>query len=184
MSDYLAVATLSFARRLKGGFLARSAPGLPFLMREGAHVALVPPVLDAPRNVTVARIENLKPDSAEVWFHEVEDLNVAEALSGRTCLMKRSDIDAAPSLFERDWRGWVVYDVREGRIGVVEAAEILPSQILLTVAREVDDAGDPSIGEAPDSAQARCLIPLVEELCVEKDEDERRLVMDLPAGLW
>ncbi len=183
MSDYLAVATLSFARRLKGGFVARSVPRLPFLMREGAHVFLVPPVLDAPRNVTVARIENLKADSAEIWFHEVEDPSVAEALSGRTCLMKRSEIDAVPLSFERDWRGWTVYDVRMGKIGVVEASEILPSQVLLTVARDKGDEGEPSADGESESVRPSCLVPLVEELCVEKDERERRLVMDLPAGL-
>lgn len=172
MREWIDVATLAHTKNLDGGLVARAASGLPLLLSEGARVALVPPVLDAPRDVTVARVAPRSKGEALVFFEEVTAAEVAEQLVGCHCLMRRAEVDpallreAAPSL--PSWEGWSVHDVRAGYVGEVTDVEDRPLQPLLAVAR-------------PDGATA--LIPLVDEFVVSVDEDARRIELDCPAGL-
>ncbi|WP_165048054.1 MULTISPECIES: ribosome maturation factor RimM [unclassified Adlercreutzia] len=171
MRSWIDVATLAHTKNLNGGLVARAASGLPLLLSEGARVALVPPVLDAPRDVTVARISPRSEGEALVFFEEVETADVAELLVGCHCLMRRDEVDLPSPDAASDlpsWEGWSVHDVRAGRVGEVEAVEDRPLQPLLVVARA---GGSPA------------LVPLVEEFVVRIDEDARRIELDCPAGL-
>ena len=94
MESYLDVATLTGKKNLDGRLVAKSAPGLPFLLTEGMQVRLVPPVLDAPRSVKVASVSAVDDGCAVVAFSEVTDASVAEALVGCHCLVGRSALGA------------------------------------------------------------------------------------------
>lgn len=171
MRAWADVAYLATTKNLNGGLVARSAAGLPFLLSEGLRVALVPPRLDAPRDVTVASVQMRGDDEALVFFDEVDDAATAQALVGCHVLAPRDAFDPAdlePAGEWPSWEGWEVVDAQAGAVGGVAGVEELPLQSLLVVAR-------------PDGSEA--LIPLVDEFIVAVDEDARRIDVALPAGL-
>lgn len=171
MRAWIDVAELAHIKNLNGGLVARCAAGLPFLLREGMELALVPPVLDAPRNVTVESVQMRTDYEALVFFEEVRDADTAEALVGCHCLAKRSEVESDLEEESSDlpsWEGWKVFDAAEGYVGVVSSIDDRPYQPLLVVERE-------GRGEA--------LIPLVEEFLVSVDEEARRIDMKLASGL-
>ncbi len=171
MRTWIDIACLAQTKNINGGLVARSAAGLPFLLSEGMRVALVPPVLDAPRSVTVESLQMRGSHEAVVFFEEVPDANTAEMLVGCHCLVRRVEVAEELAELESDlpsWEGWQVFDEAAGFVGEVLDIEDRPLQPLLIVAREgAEDA----------------LIPLVEEFIVSLDEDACRLDMRLPAGL-
>lgn len=171
MSAWIDIATLAHTKNLNGGLVARSASGLPFLMEEGMELALVPPVLDAPRNVTVGSVVMRGEDQAHVRFDEVSNAHVAEMLVGCRCLVLRDEVqelldewDDVPS-----WDGWSVRDERIGALGVVGRIEDRPVQPLLVVERE---------------GGAELLVPLVDEFVIEVDEAARSITLSCPDGLF
>lgn len=171
MRAWIDIATLAHTKNLNGGLVARSAAGLPFLLREGMSLALVPPVLDAPRNVTVESLQMRGDSEALVFFEEVTDADVAEALVGCHCLARRNEVELSDFEDARgflSWEGWRVFDAAEGYVGIVSAIDDRPYQPLLVVARE--GASD-------------ALIPLVEDFLVSVDEEEKRIDMKLASGL-
>lgn len=171
MRAWADVAYLATTKNLNGGLVARSAAGLPFLLSEGLSVALVPPRLDAPRNVTVASVQMRGDDEALVFFDEVSDAATAQALVGCHVLAPRDAFDPADLEPEGEWpswEGWEVVDAAAGAVGAVAGVEELPLQSLLVV-------------ERPDGSEA--LIPLVDEFIVAVDEDARRIDVALPDGL-
>lgn len=171
MRTWIDIACLAYTKNINGGLVARSAAGLPLLLFEGMEVALVPPVLDAPRNVTVESLQMRNDGEAVVFFKEVKDPNIAEALVGCHCLVRRSEIADELAELEADlpsWEGWQVRDAAAGFVGEVVEIEDRPLQPLLVVSRE-------------DGSEV--LIPLVEDFIVSIDEDACLIDMDLPAGL-
>lgn len=173
MRAWIDVATLARTKNIKGGLVARAASGLPFLLEAGDRVALVPPVLDAPRNVCVESVSPSGPDEGVVRFREVTDADTAEALVGCHCLLRRDEVDLDFLDDEDDlpsWEGWEVFDAHAGKVGIVEAVEDRPLQPLLVVGR----------ADAPGSS---VLIPLAEEFIVDVDEDLRLIKLDCPSGL-
>ena len=171
MRTWIDIACLAHTKNVNGGLVARSAAGLPFLLSEGMEVALVPPVLDAPRTVTVESLQMRSDHEAVVFFEEVPDVGTAEMLIGCHCLVRRAEVADELAELESDlpsWEGWSVFDVREGFVGEVLDIEDRPLQPLLVVKRE--DAED-------------VLIPLVEDFIVAIDEDALRIDMRLPLGL-
>lgn len=171
MRTWIDIASLAHTKNINGGLVARCAAGLPFLLSEGMKLALVPPVLDAPREVTVESLQMRTDYEAVVFFEEVEDAGTAEALVGCHCLVRRADV--ADSLLELEselpsWEGWQVHDVAAGFVGRVVEIEDRPLQPLLVVERE---------------GGAEALIPLVEDFIIAIDEEALRIDMQLPAGL-
>lgn len=170
MRAWANVAELAKTKNLTGGLVARSAPGLPFLLREGLEVAFVPPQIDAPRRARVASVQDAGRGSYLVLFEGVDSIDVAERLAGCSCLVRRSDVPEAALAGEAEGlEGFEVHDASSGFVG--EVAEVVenPGQTLLSV-RRGDGARD-------------VLVPLVEAFVVGIDEDARRLDMDLPEGL-
>lgn len=171
MRGWVDIAYLAKPKNLNGRLVARGASGLPAVLHPGLEVALVPPVLDAPRRVTVAEVQETSDNEALVQFHEVGDLSVAERLAGCRCLVREADVDLA--LLEEaddlpDWEGWRVEDERAGFVGEVAAVDDRAMQPLLVVHR--DGAAD-------------ALVPLVDEFVVAVDEDARLIRLCCPDGL-
>lgn len=171
MREWIDIAELAHTKNLNGGLVARSAAGLPLLLSEGMELALVPPVLDAPRRVTVESLRFRDDFEAVVFFEQVKDAEVAEALVGCHCLARRDELDLDSFEDESEyltWEGWRVFDRTQGFVGEVDCIEDRPLQPLMVVSRE----GKPD-----------ALIPLVEEFIVEIDEEEQCILMDLAPGL-
>lgn len=173
MSAWLDIATITKTSKSKGGFAAKAAAGLPFLLQPGARVHLVPPVLDAPRVVDVVALSGLQGDVATVRF----DAEAGEELVGCHCLMDADDARAlAASLGEElgfaagssGFAGWTLCDAGGAHVGTVVDCVEHPAQLTLTV-------------QLPDGAQH--LVPLVDELLIALDEQERCLRVALPAGI-
>lgn len=171
MRTWIDIASLAHTKNINGGLVARCAAGLPFLLSEGMEVALVPPVLDAPRRVTVESLQMRGESEAVIFFEEVSDANTAEMLVGCHCLVRRADVLEELEELESDlpsWEGWQVFDAATGFVGEVVEIEDRPLQPLLVVSREgAQDA----------------LIPLVEDFIESIDEQALRIDMRLPAGL-
>lgn len=171
MREWIDIAELAHTKNLNGGLVARSAAGLPLLLSEGMELALVPPVLDAPRRVTVESLRFRDDYEAIVFFEQVKEADVAEALVGCHCLARRDEVDLDSIEYESDypsWDGWRVFDQTQGFVGEVDYIEDRPLQPLMVVSRE---------------GKSDALIPLVEEFIVEIDEDEQCILMDLAPGL-
>lgn len=171
MRSWIDIATLAHTKNLNGGLVARSASGLPFLLEEGMEIALVPPVLDAPRNVRVASVAMRSDTEALVFFDEVTDADTAKCLVGCHCLARQSEVDLGVLEPEEElpaWEGFGVYDARAGFVGEVVSVDERPMQPLLVVAR-------------PGGSQV--LVPLVDEFVAGFDEQTRRIDLDCPDGL-
>ena len=173
MRSWANVATLAKTRNLDGGFVAKAAAGLPFLLEEGMEVAFVPPREDAIRRSRVASVELLDDRSAEVHFADIDTIDVAHALVGCCCLVHRADVDeqaldAAPAR----WEGWTVVDAEVGPIGSVKGIIENPAQMLLEVERADDVLGEGTV-----------LVPVVDEIVIDVDPESRTVLVNLPTGL-
>ncbi len=170
MRAWADVAVLAKTRNLNGGFVAKSAAGLPFLLEPGTEVALVPPVLDAPRRARVEAIERRDERTAFVLLSGIDDIAVAKALVGCHLLARRDDIDwSALDQLPASWEGWTVRDVVHGDLGAVSSIIENPGQALIAVARP-DGSGE-------------TLIPVVDEFIRTVDVDERLIEVGVPEGL-
>ncbi len=171
MRTWIDIAKLIRTKNLKGGLVAQSAAGLPILLAQGMELALVPPVLDAPRRVSVISVEAFSNLTALVFFDKVDTVEIAKMLVGCHCLARRSDIKELPN-FEYDpalWIGWKVSDVKLGSIGIIDSIEPRPMQPLLVVC---------------DHFERSFLIPLAEDFIVHIHEDEKLIELDCPPGLF
>ena len=169
MSAWIRVAEFTKAKHLKGGLVARSVAGLPFLLEEGLHVAFVPPQLDVAREGTVVEVRE-EPKGFVVFFDSVSNGDDAEALVGCYALALRDDLpEDMLELAEGGIEGYSVVDSSTGVIGSAVSINEMPGQNLLEVSRA--DGGD------------NVLIPIVDEFVEGIDEDERAIYVSVPAGL-
>lgn len=169
MREWADIAVLAKAKNLQGGFVVRSAAGLPFLLEEGMEVAFVPPVLDVPRRATVRAIEEHGGELL-VFFEGIDDRSTAEALAGCHCLVRRADLpEGALAAGSRGLVGWAVRDEGAGFSGTVSDVVDNPGQTLLEL------TGDDG---------AVVLVPLVDEFVAGFDEDARTIELAAPAGLF
>lgn len=169
MREWADIAYLAKAKNLQGGFVVRSAAGLPFLLEEGMEVAFVPPVIDAPRRGRVREIVQQGGDTI-VFFDEVADRTCAEMLAGCHCLARRCDLpEDALVAGSRGLVGWTVVDEEAGFSGEVSDVIENPAQALL---------------ELRDQEGHTFLVPFVDDFIVSFDEDERSLRLNAPAGLF
>ncbi len=171
MRAWADVAELTSTKTLNGGFVARSAPGLPFLLHEGVEVAFVPPVLDAPRRARVASVSQGASGEMVVAFEGIDSIEDAKPLVGCHCLVRRAEVPEAAlaGVSISTWEGSAVYDAHAGLVGHVVGMREMPAQNLLEVRRA--------------DSYAIVLIPLVDAFIVSVDEKARRIDMDLPEGL-
>lgn len=184
MQGWLDIAAISSTLDFNGSFAVKSAPGLPFLLREGLRVALVPPVLDMPRNVHVSSVSGAGYSSAKVRFSEVGPSCDVERLVGCHCLVKREEVEEAfreaelpgglEALTDADIRsidelvGWRLLDESGRTLGEVSGIEENPAHLILKLTKAEG-------GEA--------LIPLVDDFILEAESEVRALSVKLPKGL-
>lgn len=170
MRAWADIAELTNTKNLNGGLVVRCAPGLPFILEEGMEVALVPPVLDAPRFVTVESAQPSGLDGGLVWFREIESVSVAEMVVGCHCLVRRESLPEHTVMIDDrlDVAGWPVVDCALGTLGTVSSIQEMPGQLMLVVER---------------ADGSELLIPLVDEFLDAVDEDAQQLVVNVPAGL-
>lgn len=170
MGAWVRVAEFTKAKHLKGGLVARSVAGLPFLLEEGLFCAFVPPVIDVPRQGTVVEVRPEARGGATVFFDTVVDANQADALVGCYVLARREDLpDDVLELQEGGIEGFTVVDAEAGIIGTAVAINEMPGQHLLEVAR----AGH----------EGTVLIPVVDEFLEGVDEQTRCIYVNVPQGL-
>ncbi len=170
MGAWVRVAEFTKAKHLKGGLVARSVAGLPFLLEEGLFCAFVPPVIDVPRQGTVVEVRPEARGGATVFFDTVVDANQADALVGCYVLARREDLpDDVLELQKGGIEGFTVVDAEAGAIGTAVAINEMPGQHLLEVARE--------------GQEGTVLIPVVDEFLEGVDEQTRCIYVNVPQGL-
>ena len=169
MREWIDVARITKKRNSEGSFVVRCTAGLPFLLKPKMQVCFVPPATDVPRTATVLYAEKKDEATGEVRFEGIGDNDIMQALVGTHCLIRRDAVEGS-ILDNASWKldGWTVMDRNTGIVGQVETVICNPGQDLLQVAR-------PEGGE--------CLIPLVEDLINDIDEDRCEIIMDLPKGI-
>lgn len=169
MGAWVRVAEFTKAKHVKGGLVARSVAGLPFLLEEGISAAFVPPVIDVPRNGTVTEVHPDPKGGCVVYFDTVTDANTADALVGCYALVRREDLpDDVLELQEGGIEGFTVVDAEAGAIGTAVSINEMPGQHLLEVERENGKT---------------VFIPVVDEFLEGLDEEERCIYVNLPEGL-
>lgn len=184
MIGWLDIATLVEMKDFKGSFVATAAPGLPFLLSEGMKVSLVPPILDAPRNVVVSSVSGIIEHSAKVRFAQVSDPSLAEKLIGCHILARAETVSA--KAFANDSTlaegiladcgistaynllGWTVFNEQGRTIGRVVRVEDNPANPILIL---------------EDSNGVEAMVPLVADFVCEVEKSTRSLIMRLPKGL-
>lgn len=139
--------------------------GLPFLLRPGLEVHVVPPTLRGVRTTRVASVRDGGSGQA-VRLAGVDSLGQSEELCGRYLLVDETDLP--DNLFVHDPSALVgveVEDVSLGSLGRVRAVMQGPANDVWEVFG--------SFGEV--------LVPVVDEFVVSVSPD--RVVMDLPSGI-
>ena len=178
MRTWLDVAVLTKVKNRNGRFAVRCTAGLPFLLREGDEVALVPPRTDVPRRVVVAYAEesadaesnrfSKNASGGAVEFRDVDGA-LAREMAGMHCLIRRELVDEL--VFETSyglWEGWSVEDDDHGFVGTISGIVENPGQSLLEVKR-------------PDGSCA--YIPAVDDIVYEVDVEGGFVRAKLPQGL-
>ncbi len=168
MSEWANVALIKKAKTLEGGLLVHSIKGLPFLLQEGMEVIFVPPQLKVPRKGRVESVEEKGEGTYLVAFSSVDSIDVSEQLVGCYCLVKKADLpDNYDKKSSLDLVGFTLKTADNTFVGTVDALEENPAHPLLVLHYE-----------------GRTIrVPLVDELVRSFNEQERVMVMDLPAGL-
>ena len=100
-------------------------------------------------------------------FEGHPDRNAAEALRGTRLLVAEEDEGDDDAWREEDLLGFAVVLPDGTHVGTVSALHVRPVQDLLEVRTD----------------RGEVLVPFVEEIVPEVDEDERRVVVDPPPGL-
>lgn len=171
MTEWTIVAKLYRAKNKQGGLFVSGTKGLPFLLSCGMEVCFVPPVLRVPRRAQVVEIEQIG-DKNLVFFEGITNQTMAEELVGHYCLVRSADLpEGWDESNELDLVHFCVMDPAGDQLGIVEEIQPNPAHPLLVIV--------PS-----NKPEERVLVPLVEDFIIEIDENEERIVMDLPVGLF
>lgn len=170
MEAWVDVAFATNAKDRDGGLVVRSAAGPSLVLAPGMEVAFAPPVIDAPRRATVSELRPLSDTSALVRFDAVDSAVRARMLVGCHVLVREADLEEARRAGESAFvEGFAVVDEREGEVGTVSRLIENPGQALLEVERA---DGRPA------------LVPFVDGIVIDVDEEARRIDICAPQGLF
>ena len=151
---YELIAHVGKARGLEGKVTASVAGGLPLVLHEGLVCHVVPPTRFGPRRITLASVEELSAGTLVLGFREVETIEAAEQIAGRSLLANIDDIEYEEG--PERLLGCEVADERYGALGTV-------TELLQTPANDVAVVQGP-YGEV--------LVPLIDEVVVQVPESE------------
>ncbi len=169
MSTWAHIAELVKTKHMQGGLVAQSVPGLPFLLQEGIEVFFTPPLLTGPKSAVVEQVEaGPNADTALVYFAGIEDLETAELLVGKHCIVRTADIPEELLAAQIDFLDYAVVDTQHGALGVLTDVITNPAQSILVVSR---------------AGKADILIPLVDEFVVDIEDELERIVVSIPQSL-
>lgn len=166
MAKYRNVAHVVKSHGKAGEVVAVPADGLPFVMREGLRVALVPPSLREDRWHVLEGVSS-RPSGQLVRLSGVRDLESARACVGRSVLVREDDLPAGfmlhdvPRLLGRE-----VADVTLGPLGTIREVMTGPANDVWAVC-----------GPAGET-----LVPVVDEV-VDDVPEAGPIVVSLPDGL-
>lgn len=163
---YRAVARVAKAHGNKGKVVAVPAGGLPALLREGMHVALVPPRLRGPRRAEVLSAEG--DDAGQlVSLAGVGDRAASEPLVGTTLLVPVDELPDDLALRDADALvGREVVDAARGLRATISEVMRGPANDVWVLACE-EPAGaevlvpvvDGVVSEVPDSGPVPVRVP-------------------------
>jgi 16S rRNA processing protein RimM len=166
-SPYVDLGRVVKTHGLKGEVSVAVAANLPFELPQGLDVWFVPP----PASVRSGRIESVRPGPKGplVKVSGVDSIDDAYALCGTQMLALRTDIPAEWSDESQPvgYDGFQVRDVERGLLGEV-------AETIVTGANDVWVVHGP-LGEV--------LLPVIDDVVLEIDEDAREIVVRLLPGL-
>ncbi|MCB0636993.1 MAG: 16S rRNA processing protein RimM [Lewinella sp.] len=103
-----------------------------------------------------------------IKLEEVNDKETANLLHGKTILLAADQLPAVAETYPLPpWEGFLIEDEDDGPIGTIIELIEMPQQVLAAV----------------DYQGREILIPLHEDLIVELDEEQKRIILQLPEGL-
>lgn len=165
--QYQRIAQIAKTRKNQGRLVVRGYDGLPFLLYEGMSCYVVPPLLDAPRILTVKDVEEHMGEY-NVSFAEVGSMTEAEKLLGRYLLVDKDDIDPEKLVTDDlDVIGFAVVDGEFGELGQV--TDVLSTEYQDTLVVE--------------GQYGSVLIPYVEAFIEVADFDQKVIETVIPQGL-
>jgi 16S rRNA processing protein RimM len=115
-------------------------------------------------------VEHVKPTFDEGAIIKLKDVNTVEQAQtyiGKTILMPIGKRKKADVYAEDDFTGFILIDEKLGNIGIVEAIEEFPNQLLIRTTYKEQEV----------------LIPAVEAFIQEINEAKRTIYLNLPEGL-
>lgn len=152
-ASYELVAHVGKARGLEGEVTATTVGDLPFFVREGLHVHVVPPSLYGPRQLDVSEVIESGTGGYRLRFDGVDSIDDAELIAGRYLLANVADLEDFEE-FDSEI-GLQVMDERYGDLGTIE-------EIIETPANDV---------WVVRGARGEVLIPVIDDVIVSYPED-------------
>ena len=149
---YELIAHVGKARGLEGKVTASPAAGLPLILHEGLACHVVPPTRYGPRHITIASVEELAGGTLVLGFREVDTIEAAEQVAGRSLLANIEDLEYEAGHEDLAWLiGCQVEDERYGALGSV--AELIETP-----------ANDVAVVQGP---YGEVLVPLIADVLVQ-----------------
>lgn len=165
--SFISVAKLLRTHGVKGEVSVVPADNLPFLLKEGQEVCLVPPQFEFDRFLTVESIRETDTEYL-VKFSQIDDLNLAKLACPGYVLLKSSDLSSIDiSHLPQSLIGRTLYDLRYGELGCID-------DIIFTPANDVWVCQSDKYGEL--------LIPVIDSV-VNEILDEGPITLTLLDGI-
>ena len=105
--------------------------------------------------------------SAIVDLDGVDSDTYAQRLVGNSVYIYKNEIVDEPEESNLSYNGYVLYDKIRGKIGIVESTDDYSGNVVLTLFFQGEEV----------------LVPFNEEMLIEINEQEKKLIMNLPEGL-